>query len=120
MTTTPAPITLGLNVIAEACYKTSTEHGFWDHREITSIDDTEITVPNPSIWAEKIALMHSEASEMLEALRDGDEPALAIECADLLIRLFDFTSARGIDLEQAVETKMAKNATRPHLHGRKF
>jgi len=106
-----------LNQIAHECRVTSSRHGFWDH-EFLGEDDTRLE--NPSIWAEKIALMHSEASEMLEALRDGDEPQLEEECADLLIRLFDFTDKRGIDIQMAVERKMEKNKGRPYMHGRKF
>jgi NTP pyrophosphatase (non-canonical NTP hydrolase) len=114
-----------LNEIARECCQTSREHGFWDHEHLSGtfdVDGQEVAwgTDNPSIWAEKIALMHSEASEMLEALRDGDEPQLAEECADLLIRLFDFTHKRGIDIQMAVERKMAKNKGRPRMHGRKF
>ena len=102
--------TFDLNELAARCHSTAVSKGFWDHQE-----------ENPrSIWGEKIALIHSEASEMLESLRDGTEATLAIECADLLIRLLDFTAARGIDIQRAVDDKMAINSGRPHLHGREF
>jgi NTP pyrophosphatase (non-canonical NTP hydrolase) len=116
----------GLNNIATECQRNAHKHGFWDHQELeweVNIEDGPFEqgyIENPSIWAEKIALMHSEASEMLEALRDGDEEQLAEESADLLIRLFDFTARRGIDIEAAVKMKMEKNVSRPKLHGRKF
>lgn len=62
-----------------------------------------------------------EAAEMRER---GDTTALKpcgipIELADVLIRIFDFAGKHGIDLESAVEKKMAYNATRPHRHGGK-
>jgi hypothetical protein len=106
-----------LNELAKACHKTAKDHGFWDSRWLdVQGEDYEV----PSFWSERIALMHSELSEMLEALRDGDEALLAEECADVAIRLFDFCGGRRIDLQMAVEQKMAKNETRPFKHGRKF
>lgn len=41
------------------------------------------------------------------------------ELADLLIRAFDFAGKHGIDLDAAVQQKMAYNATRPRMHGGK-
>lgn len=104
--------------------------GFWDHEKLhVQIDEIisaltkssdGIYLDNPSIWAEKIALIQSEASEILEALRRDDIALEQEECADLLIRLMDYCGARGFDLGSAYVAKMAKNAERPHLHGRKF
>jgi phosphoribosyl-ATP pyrophosphohydrolase len=112
-----------LNQLAEECHRISVEHGFWEHQTLmVPIGmDEEMPVGNPSIWAEKIALIHSEASEMLEAhrKRQGEEK-LAEECADLLIRLFDFTAARGIDINKAVLDKMQVNRERPRLHNNAY
>lgn len=113
-----------LSELARICYENSVDKGFWDHRAIkfTDIDGKATPVPNPSIWAEKIALIHTEVSEMLEALRvddDGDEH-LAEECADAVIRILDFTHARGIDIDGAITAKMSKNHLRPRKHGKKF
>ena len=66
-----------------------------------------------------IALMHSELSECLEAIRkdlpddklphrSGEE----VELADLLIRVFDYAGAHGLDLEGAYQEKRAYNAQR--------
>jgi len=78
---------------------------------------------------ELIALIHSEASEMLESLRkDPNAPdehvpsltCLAAEAADVFIRLGDFCQAHGIDLSNAVARKMEFNLTRPVRHGKAF
>lgn len=108
-----------LNSLARKCHQIAVSHGFWDHHMI-EVSGGEGVIENKSMWPEKIALIHSEASEMLDALRDGNEDALGEECADLLIRLLDFTDARNIDLDYHVDRKMAKNIDRPRLHGREF
>ncbi|OGX31913.1 MAG: hypothetical protein A3G37_03605 [Omnitrophica WOR_2 bacterium RIFCSPLOWO2_12_FULL_46_30] len=69
---------------------------------------------------ELIALMHSELSEALEALRNhAKKDELAEELADCCIRIFDYCGARRIDLQQAIKKKIRKNRLRPHRHGNK-
>jgi len=113
-----------LNDLASECHNIAQKHGFWDHLYLEIDDagcDSIVRVENPSIWAEKIALIHSEASEMLECLRKNKgEAELAIECADLLIRLLDFVGARDINIHDAVQEKMRINIHRERLHGGNF
>lgn len=74
--------------------------------------------------AELIALLHSEASEMLEGVRkdkmDDHLPhrkAEEVEAADLLIRLLDYAAGRGLDIHGAFMEKSAYNAVRAdHKH----
>lgn len=77
---------------------------------------------------ELIALMHSELSECLEALRHGNPPDSHIpefsgaeaELADTVIRIMDMAAARGWRLPEAIVAKMKYNEGRPHRHGKQF
>ncbi len=82
-------------------------------------------------FGELIALCHSELSEALEDYRQGCKPTetfedpdfkpcgIPSELADVVIRIADMCGKYGIDLEQAIKTKMEYNRTRPHRHGGK-
>ncbi|MBU9711089.1 MazG nucleotide pyrophosphohydrolase domain-containing protein [Evansella tamaricis] len=67
----------------------------------------------------KIALIHSEVSEALEADRKGDKENFVEELADVCIRVFDLCGSQDIDLEKAILTKMEKNRGRSYKHGGK-
>lgn len=112
------PVTL--DDLAQECHDISKAHGFWDHAIVEHDPAEQRAIVNPSINGEKIALMHSELSEVLEALRDGDRDQEEEELADVVIRLLDYSHARGFSMDQAVQKKMAKNRDRPRLHGRVF
>lgn len=77
--------------------------------------------------AEFIALMHSELSEGLEALRLGNIPSDHIEAlgieeefADIIIRMMGMAYVRGYDIPSALFKKLAFNTTRPYQHGGKL
>lgn len=42
------------------------------------------------------------------------------ELADIMIRVMDLAAFKGIDLETQVKAKMRLNATREHMHGKKY
>jgi NTP pyrophosphatase (non-canonical NTP hydrolase) len=70
---------------------------------------------------ELIALMHSELSEALEAMRNhARKEDIAEELADCCIRIFDYCGARKIDLAGTLLKKIEYNKTRPYRHGKKF
>ena len=77
---------------------------------------------------ELIALMHSELSEALEALRNGNPPSNHIpefsgieeEMADLIIRVLDAAAARGWRIGEALVAKMEFNRGREYRHGKEF
>ena len=70
--------------------------------------------------AEKIALIHSELSEMLEAVRKGDDANEAEELADTQVRILDYVGGFNTPLGDAFEAKIVKNYSRPFRHGKEF
>lgn len=77
---------------------------------------------------ELIALMHSELSEGLEAVRKQIESCDHIpefsgieeEMADTIIRILDFGDEYGLRIPEAIVAKHNYNTTRPHKHGKQF
>ena len=103
---------LAIEAIAEEVHANAREKGFWD----TERSDGEL-----------IALMHSELSEGLEALRKGLDSdhlpgflGIEEEMADVIIRVLDYCAGRGLRIESAITAKMHYNRTRERMHGKKF
>ena len=86
------------------CHEIAKSKGWWD---------------KPRNDGELIALMHSELSEALEGLREGDMENVAEEMADVVIRVMDFCEAKQIDLSMEIVKKMQKNKLRSYRHGGK-
>lgn len=116
-----------LTEIAAALYGMEVDRGWWaDYEEVIALLPPELH-SRVEIWflSSKIALIHSEISEMLEGLRKGlpddhlpHRSAEECEGADSLIRLLNYIGRRGHDPSATMTEKLAYNAVRPD-HQRK-
>lgn len=103
--------------------------------EVTEFEKDEGWYDQPVSFGERMALLHSEVSEALEAYRvwgledatflklpegvDGKPEGIGSEFADVFIRLLGDCRRWNVDLSFEYERKMAYNRTRPYRHGGK-
>jgi NTP pyrophosphatase (non-canonical NTP hydrolase) len=121
----------GLNDMAADLYNVSSEHGFWEGKEVT-VGGAGIGVWTERELPEALMLIVSEAAEALEDYRDGKGPdefiygpgnprkpeGIPSEMADIIIRALDVCGRYGIDIERALKEKIDYNRSRLFKHGR--
>jgi NTP pyrophosphatase (non-canonical NTP hydrolase) len=105
-----------VNLIAEDVHDNAIKKGWWEKERN---------------FGEMISLCHSELSELLEAIREGNKeskkistPEVKISCAeeeiaDTIIRLLDMARGCGLNIGKALVLKMEYNKKRPYKHGGK-
>lgn len=143
-----------LNELAREVYKNAVYRGFYDDElkmnDVVRGDLDKSIAFQHFVFGQRIALIHSELSEALEAdrknmfadleafnnqkqitPRTGADPfrdkfemyikdTLEDEIADALIRILDLCAARNIDIGTHVRLKMLYNAGRAHKHGKEY
>lgn len=100
-----------ISELVKMAHENAKEKGFWDDWEGSN---------KLHATATRLALIHSEVSEALEAMRHNDKENFEEELADTCIRIFDLCGGLGIDLEKAIIEKMVRNEKRPYKHGKEF
>lgn len=109
---------MNLDQLAKDLHLTALDKGFWDPASRIQQQDAFI------FYAKQIAMIHSEATEVLEALRKNKgEKAVVEELADIVIRVLDLWAGldeNGITSSSLHDTLLEKasfNETRPKMHG---
>ena len=106
---------IDLEEVAYAIHGNAVNKGFWEPN----------TPENHTVfYLKQLAMVHSEVSEILEAIRkEKGESVIVEEMADVIIRLLDLWV--GMQRDGAVKTtitdalmeKISINTERPRLHG---
>lgn len=108
-----------MNDRAYEIHEWAKRQGFWDNAVLEAPGGA---VKNPSLVPEKLALIHTEVSEAMEAHRDDNvhgKHGIAEELADVIIRTLDLAEYLGVNIEQEVINKHEINQGRPRMHGKK-
>ena len=104
---------VNLTDMAYVIHQGASEKGFWDANN------------GVNFYIKQMAMIHSEVSETLEALRkqEGDA-AILEEMVATVIRILDLYAGMRIDgyfqgmlLENVLVDKVEKNKSRPKMHG---
>jgi NTP pyrophosphatase (non-canonical NTP hydrolase) len=109
---------MNLDDLATSLHESAVRKGFWDNYDVA---------PNEFVCT-KLALIHSEVTEVLEAIRKNkEEKEVMDEFADILIRTLDlFAGMNDLwfkekqSIQFAVNNKRNINMSRQKLHGNKF
>lgn len=103
-----------LDTWANQLHVTAKSKGFYDDLDMTTFNSQ----------AKQLAMIHSEVTEVLEALRkDQGQAKVVEELADILIRTLDLYAALVVmhvvtdSLQESFENKSKINTERPRMHG---
>ena len=110
---------IDLEELAYAIHSNAIDKGFWE--PLSNMEEQDHII----FYLKQLAMVHSEVSEVLEAIRkEKGEYAVVEEMADVLIRLLDLWCGMkrngAIDntlLTNVLLDKVNKNVERPKMHG---
>jgi NTP pyrophosphatase (non-canonical NTP hydrolase) len=102
------------DILSDQLHDAAKQKGFYD----------ELKMDQFNSQAKQLAMIHSEVTEVLEALRKSKgEEKVVEEIADILVRVFDFYGSlyeSGVvtsSLDTVFAQKVKTNATREKMHG---
>jgi NTP pyrophosphatase (non-canonical NTP hydrolase) len=111
---------MNIDELAKEIHTNATEKGFWDYM----YENAEPKADPFIFFAKQIAMIHSEATEVLEALRkQKGENEVVEELADVIIRVLDLYEGLKMhgdvrdSLDETLMRKMSINTHRAKMHG---
>lgn len=109
---------MNLDRLASQLHETAVEKGFWE--PLSRMDKEDYFV----FYAKQIAMIQSEATEVLEALRKSKgHDQVVEELADIIVRVLDLYEGLRengeilFSLDKTLRSKAKINKQRPRLHG---
>lgn len=105
-------MSIELNGFSYSVHQNAVDKGFWDENNGTNF------------YIKQCAMIHSEVSEVVEAIAKDQGEKIVTEMADVIIRLCDLWAGMNHDgliktsLETALNEKATYNKSRPHMHGK--
>lgn len=119
----------GWNQLADTIHAEVRVNGFYDAYDqlFSTLDEPEEREQLKLMSVgQKLALVTSEVGELVEAFRKPRISKKLLthteaeeEMADVVIRLLDLAAFLGMDIEGAMQAKLAYNRTRTYMHGGK-
>ena len=111
---------MNIDELAKEIHKNATEKGFWDYM----YENLEPKADAFIFFAKQIAMIHSEGTEVLEALRkQKGEQEVVEELADIIIRVLDLYEGLRMNgdvkdsLNDVLMRKLEINTRREKMHG---
>ena len=111
---------MNLDNLARSVHHNATEKGFWDYM----YENVEPKADPFIFFAKQIAMIHSEGTEVLEALRKQKGANEVVEeLADIIIRVLDLYEGLKMhgdvkdSLDETLMRKMSINTHRAKMHG---
>jgi NTP pyrophosphatase (non-canonical NTP hydrolase) len=103
-------------------WKTAESNGFHEkHEGISSILSMAVQIINfheevSEVWA----CVKTDQWKTTKTMLEGKPQGVAIELADIVLRVLDTCEMNGIDLDEAMHMKNEYNKTRPYMHGKEY
>lgn len=125
-------LSIGINRLAHDINVWAKVKGFWKvpgdvEQMLHTLSDKSRDWIARLVKAQKLALVTTETSEQVEAVRKPDTesglPGFSNEeeeAADQVIRILDYCAQYNLRIGEAIMAKMAVNEGRPYKHGKEF
>jgi len=109
---------MDLKSLMEQAHATAKAKGWWE-TERPFLEQLMLMVSELSEAGEDYRV-HGLSPDKFLRIESGKPEGIAVELADVLIRLGDTCEAYDIPLVEALEKKLAYNLTRPYRHNNKL